>query len=152
MRTGLAVLLGAAALFAPAGAALAAAPRTTLPDVEDEVMCPVCGTPLNEAQAPQAQRERTLIRALVAQGKTKDEIKHRLVEEYGPGVLAMPPPKGFSLAAHLVPLALGLAALALLAFAVARWRRPRRSAQVEPAPLSAADARRLDEDLARYDG
>ena len=48
------VVLVALAAAAPAGAA----PRTTLPDVEDEVMCVVCGTPLNLAQAPQADRER----------------------------------------------------------------------------------------------
>ena len=34
-----------ALLLAPA--ALAAEPRTTLPDVEDEVMCVECGTALN---------------------------------------------------------------------------------------------------------
>ena len=36
-------------------------PKTTLGDIEDEVMCPVCGTPLGLAtEAPQAQRERAL--------------------------------------------------------------------------------------------
>ena len=39
-------------------------PKTTLGDVEDEVMCPVCGTPLGLAtEAPQAERERALIAA-----------------------------------------------------------------------------------------
>ena len=44
------------ALLAPAAAALAAdCPQTTLGDVEDEVMCPVCGVPLGLAtEAPQA--------------------------------------------------------------------------------------------------
>src|SRR5687768_16472459 len=99
MRAVLAALLSAAALLAMAGAAVAASPRTSLPDIEDEVLCPVCGTPLNQAQAPQAERERAMIRTLIAQGKTKPQINRRLVDEYGPGVLATPEPSGFSLAA-----------------------------------------------------
>ena len=43
-------------------------PKTTLGDIEDEVMCPVCGTPLGLAsEAPQAQRERAYIERLIAQ-------------------------------------------------------------------------------------
>ena len=58
-------LLGGLAL---PGAALAAdCPRTTLGDVEDEVMCPICGTPLGLAtDAPQADRERAYIERLIA--------------------------------------------------------------------------------------
>ena len=78
------------ALAAPTAAAAAAA-RTTLGDVENEVMCPVCGTPLNVAESPRRTgRERDFIRAEVAQGKTKDQIKQDLVGQYGPNVLALP--------------------------------------------------------------
>jgi cytochrome c-type biogenesis protein CcmH/NrfF len=152
MRSALPTLLAALALLAAVPGAHAATPRTTLPDVEDEVMCTVCGTPLNQAQAPQADRQRALIRQLIARGATKEEIKRRLVDEYGPEVLATPPREGFNLAAHAVPVALGLAALAALALVAARWRRRRPAALAAPSPLSRADARRLDEDLARYDG
>ena len=69
-------LVAVLALAAPT-AATAATARTTLGDVENEVMCPVCGTPLNVAESPQANRERDFIRAEVAQGKTKDQIKQR---------------------------------------------------------------------------
>lgn len=137
-------------LLAPASG-LAAAARTTLPDVEDEVMCPVCGTPLNLAQAPQADRERAFIRALIARGATKAQIKRRLVEQYGPQVLATPRQSGFDLAAYLVPMVLGAAALALLVVALARWRARQPAEPSRAAALSPADARRLDEDLARHE-
>jgi hypothetical protein len=91
----LAVALVAIAV-APAGAA---EPRASLTDIEDEVMCPICGTPLNLAAAPQAERERAYIRRLIARGRTKDEIKDALVREYGPEVLATPESEGFDLAA-----------------------------------------------------
>ena len=44
LRSALLTLLAALALTSPA---LAAEPKTTLPDVEDEVMCVECGTVLN---------------------------------------------------------------------------------------------------------
>src|SRR5918997_2348429 len=97
----------AAALIALALAlAGAAEPRTTLPDVEDEVMCVECGTALNVSQAPVADQEREFIRDRIAEGMTKEEIKAALVEEYGPDVLAEPGDDGFDLAAWLVPGAL----------------------------------------------
>ncbi len=83
--------------------ALAAEPRTTLPDVEDEVMCVECGTALNVSTSPVADREREFIRRRIAEGKSKAEIKAALVAEYGPRVLAMPEGGGFDVAAWLVP-------------------------------------------------
>lgn len=134
-------------------AAGAAAPRTTLNDVEDEVMCPTCGTPLNLAtDAPLANDERALIRRLIAQGDTKAQIKHRLVQEFGPNVLALPKAKGFDLFAYLVPIVLGVTGLLAIAVLALRWRR-RRPADVAAVPdLEPADAKRLDSDLARFDG
>ena len=85
---------------APAGGA---EPRASLTDIEDEVMCPICGTPLNLAAAPQAERERAFIRRLIARGQSKEEIKDALVREYGPEVLATPESDGFDLAAWAVP-------------------------------------------------
>ena len=58
-------------------------------------MCIVCGVPLELAtESPQANQERDLIRQLIAQGLTKDEIKDRLVAQYGTEVLATPSDSG----------------------------------------------------------
>lgn len=135
--------------------ALAAAPQTTLSDVEDEVMCPVCGVALNIAESPQATDQRELIRDLIAQGLTKDEVKQELVAEYGPAVLAEPGDEGFAIANWLVPAAVVVALLAAAALLLPRWRRRAAAAADRPiadggSELSAEDARRLDEDLARY--
>jgi cytochrome c-type biogenesis protein CcmH len=145
------VALLALAVLVPTAAAVA--PRTTLNDVEDEVMCPVCGTPLNLAtDAPLANDERALIRRLIAQGYTKEQIKHRLVQEFGPNVLALPGSGGFDLFAYIVPIVLGVAGLLAIVVLALRWRR-RRPAVAAPVPdLDPADARRVDSDLARFDG
>jgi len=135
----------------PAGAA---AQQATLSDLEDEVMCPICGTLLELSNAPQAERQRALIDRLIAAGETKPEIKDALVAQYGSEVLALPEGSGFNLSAYLVP-AIGffLAAVAL-AIGVARWRRAGGRSGPRP-PTDAGpkgeEAERLDADLARYD-
>ena len=141
-------------MVAPTAPALAATPQTTLADIEDEVMCPICGTLLELAEAPQAQRQKVFIAGLIAEGRTKAEIKDALVAEYGPAVLAQPEGSGFNLSAYLVPLIAFVVAIVALALGVARWRRESRSAEAEtPAEAgpSDEDARRLEADLAKYD-
>ena len=143
----------AAAMTASAPAAAAApTPRTSLPDVEKDVMCPVCGLPLNVAESPQADRERVYIRSLIAQGETKDQIKRALVNQFGPGVLALPSRSGFDLVVYVVPIVVVIVLAALVALLLPRWRRRSRAADAIAAPaLSSAETARLDADLARFD-
>jgi cytochrome c-type biogenesis protein CcmH len=135
------------------GAATAAAqePRASLPDVEDEVMCPICGTLLEESQSPQAERERELIRRLIDEGKDKEQIKDELVVEYGPNVLATPGGSGFDLLAWLVPGIGILLAAGAIAFGVRRALRDSSDRGARPMPLDPEDATRLEADLRRHD-
>jgi cytochrome c-type biogenesis protein CcmH len=154
MKKHLAALLALLALLAMPAFAVAAAPRASLPDIEDEVMCPTCGVPLNQAFSPQAERERGFIRAEIAQGRTKQQIKDALEREFGARVLATPQTddSSFNWAAYLVPVAAILAAAAAIAVALRRWRR--RPALAPPdgeAGTSVGDAARLERDLSRYD-
>jgi cytochrome c-type biogenesis protein CcmH len=150
----LALLALALLALAPTGAP-AAQPRASFNDIEDEVMCDTCNVPLNIAESARADQERAQIRGYIAQGLTKQQIKDRLKAQWGPAILATPSSSGFSLAVWLVPVLLALAALGAVAFFLPRWRRgPRRAASAPAAAgpqISDADARRLDEDLARYD-
>jgi cytochrome c-type biogenesis protein CcmH/NrfF len=150
MRRGAALVVLVLALLAPAGAA-AAGPKASLVDIEDEVMCVTCKIPLNIAEGPQPNRERELIRGLIAQGRTKEQIKTALVAEYGENVLALPDNDGVGLTAYLVPLALlGLLAGGLVVL-LPRWRARTPAPVADAAPaITAADATRLDDDLARY--
>jgi cytochrome c-type biogenesis protein CcmH/NrfF len=137
-----------------AASAQGATPRTSLPAIERQVMCVTCKIPLNVAESPQSQRERAYIRGLIAAGQTEAQVKSALVAQYGQSVLALPSAKGFDLAAYLVPVAVVLGMLGLLAFLLPSWRRHAREHRgvVEDAPgLSANDAARLDADLAHFD-
>ena len=135
------------------GVAQAGASSASLPTIERQVMCVTCKIPLNVAQSPQADRERAFIASLIAQGEGEAQIKHQLVAQYGPTVLALPSDHGFDLAAYLVPLAVVLGLLVALALLLPRWRRRarERAASVPASSLSPADSARLDADLARFD-
>ena len=152
MRRAAAALVLLLALMAPAWAH-AAQPRASFNDIEDEVMCDTCNVPLNIAESPRADQERREIKGLIAQGLTKQQILAELKQRYGPAILATPQDSGFSLAVWIVPVAVVLAVLAGLVIVVPRWRRRDTGGAIVPAgpDLSAADARRLEEDLARYD-
>lgn len=148
------VLAAALSLLAFAAPAVAATPQTSINDVEDEVMCPICGTLLELAESPQAQRERVLVKRLIAEGKTKDEIKDALVAQYGRQVLALPGGSGFDLSAYLVPVITFVVAVVALAIGVRRWRRAAKrsdSGAADPEGPQGEDAERLEADLARYD-
>ena len=134
-------------LLAPAGAA-AACPKTSVPDIEDEVMCLQCGVPLNVAEeAPSAKRQRAFIQQQVDKCRSKEEIKAQLVAQFGERVLAEPKDK----TAWLVP-ALAIAAGAVaIGIAAWRWRGQRRASRETPAPIPAGEAARLDADLERHD-
>ena len=155
MRTALAAVAAALALAAPAAPPAASRPKPPLGDVEDEVLCPVCGTsPAVAAEAPPAQRQRELIRRLVDDCRSKEQVKAVLAAEFGDEVLATPGDEGFDLAAYLVP-ALGvLLGGAALGAAALGWRRSggrgRAEGEERESPGTAA-AERLDSDLERYE-
>jgi len=152
MRFAALALAVIACALVPATALAQDCPKTTLGDIEDEVMCPVCGTPLGLAsESPQAQDERAFIQDLIAKCRSKDQVKQALVAEYGERVLALPGDQGDDdlgdVLVYVIP-ALGiLLAAAGIAFAVIRWRRPER----QPGTLARAEGARLDDDMERYD-
>jgi cytochrome c-type biogenesis protein CcmH len=141
-----ALLLAGAAPVAFAGTS-----RASLPDIEDEVMCPICGTLLELSESPQADRERVFIREQIAAGKDKQQIKDALVNQYGEEVLATPGGSGFDLTAYLIPIFAVIAAASALFVGVRRWRRSEPGPEPTAAAPSGEDAERLDSDLARYD-
>jgi cytochrome c-type biogenesis protein CcmH len=154
LTTLLAVLVALTALALPTAAGAASALRTELNEIEEEVMCPVCGTLLGLAESPQATREKAFVEKLVKEGKSKDEIKDALVAQYGNAVLAEPNGSGFSISAYVVPIVAFIVAVILLAAAVWKWRQASASREDnEPAVdgPSDEDRQRLDEDLGRYD-
>jgi cytochrome c-type biogenesis protein CcmH len=137
--------------------ALAAPP--TLSDLEDELVCPTCKTTLDLSNAPVADQMRDYIRRRIQEGATKDQIKAELVADYGPRVLAEPRKEGFDLLAWLLPIAgivLAAGAVGVVAWRWSRAREPQDEATDASSngrvPIAPDLERRLDEELARFDG
>ena len=139
------------ALLCDAGvtAALAVTPDEMLKDpaleararhLSQELRCMVCqNQSIDDSEAPLAHDLRVLVRDRLTAGDSDRQVLDYLVARYGEFVLLKPP---FALRTLLL---WGLPPLALIAGMVglvAALRR-RRSVTTEPAPLSAAEQRRL---------
>jgi cytochrome c-type biogenesis protein CcmH len=144
--------------------ALASEERPTLAELEKELVCPTCAQTLDMSDAPGARRMKAYIRERIEDGATKSEIKSELVAQFGEGVLAAPPKRGFNLLAWLLP-ALGLVVgAAAVGGAAWHWSRSRSGEDEEVSSDAAGPTtngraeldleleRRLDEELARFEG
>ncbi len=151
MRTALAVV--AVLTLAWAAPAAASERHPSLAELEGEVMCPTCHTTLDESNSAIAQQIKAFIRVRIAQGKTKSQIESELVDNFGPSILAAPPKRGWDLLAWALPLGgLGLGAI-VLGILAWRWTRDRdRPASGSGGQLDPELERRLDAELARFDG
>ena len=146
-----ALAVGIAAL-ALVGSAAASAPAVQA-DLEAEVVCPTCKTTLDQSNSPIAARMKEFIRARIAAGESAGQIKAQLVDQFGPAVLAEPPKRGFDLLAWLLPLgALAVGCVVVGALAWTWSRRRVTPADDQPDALDPDLERRLDDELARFEG
>jgi cytochrome c-type biogenesis protein CcmH len=152
----LVVAVALALVLAPA--AYACNPHPTQSGLEGQVMCPVCGTTLDQSDSPAAQQIKNVIRRRIAAGDSDCQIKDRLVASYGESILAAPRRHGFGLLAWWLPIGGIVVAAAVLAAAAWRWSRKRDDDVVVDPTLNGRGTidpvleRRLDDELARYDG
>jgi cytochrome c-type biogenesis protein CcmH/NrfF len=148
-----ALVVAALALAAPA---FASEQHPTQSEIEAELVCPQCHTPLDESDSPIAQQMKAYIRTHIAMGWTKSRIENTLAAQpgLGPAIFGVPRKHGFDLLAWLLPLggiAIGAVVLAGGAWV---WSRNRAGGDValpgRPA-LDPALERRVDDELARYE-
>lgn len=114
-------LLVAAVPLSP-GLAVAQGPDRSFDEAEAQaidrmLMCPVCpAETIDQAQVELSRQMRWVVRDMLAQGATRDEILRFFVERYGIGILAAPPKSGTNLLAWIPPVVavLGMLAAGLL--------------------------------------
>jgi cytochrome c-type biogenesis protein CcmH/NrfF len=145
------ILLAAAAV----GSASPAQAAVSFPQAQQQFNCTICHEPLNEAHSGEAFEENTTLRTLIAKGESMAQIKRGMVANYGIAVLANPPKHGFAALIVVIPVAVIVLGLLVLAFTIPRWRRRAAQQAREPRPsgpaISEADEERLAADLARGD-
>ena len=144
----LGLLLLAALLVVPIASASERHPSQA--ELEGEVMCPVCGTTLDQSSSPAAQQIKRVIANRIAAGDTKSQIENRLVAEYGEAILAAPRHRGLGLLAWWLPVVGIVVAAALVGFGAWRWSRAREPVP-SARPLDPVLERRVDDELRRLE-
>ncbi len=118
-----------------------------------QLFCPICeNTPLDVCPTQACHDWRELIRQMLAQGKTPDEIKQYFVDHYGARVLAEPPTTGLTWLVYVVPPVAFLIGIFLLFRAFRTWSHLRKGTTIGAGSKSdQADeeeyATRLEEEL-----
>ncbi|HET7137206.1 MAG TPA: cytochrome c-type biogenesis protein [Gaiellaceae bacterium] len=122
--------------------------------IETKLVCPVCHETLDQSTAPIAQEMKAHIRQRIAQGWTEKQIIDEMVGQFGPGVLSTPAKHGFDLLAWVLPLGGAAAGIVALALGAAYWSRrgPPSEPPEEDSGLDPETERRIDLELARFDG
>src|SRR5207247_4107769 len=119
---GMRVAVVAVAALALAGPAFACKQQTSLPRLENEIMCPVCaGETLAQSDSAAAAQLRRVIQRRVKACESEGQIKRQLVAEYGTRILGAAPRPGVDLLAWVLPLVGGFSGGALLG--LLGWRR-----------------------------
>jgi cytochrome c-type biogenesis protein CcmH/NrfF len=153
-RRSLAGLVVAVAFAGPGALAAGAATDQSYTSVVPQFMCVACHEPLNQVDSLEALSEKVTLRHLIREGLSLGQIKSGMVAQYGPEVLARPAASGFNLTIYILPPAVLIGGLALLAYTLPKWReRSRRTAGSSlpaAAPLASDDAKRLDDELADF--
>lgn len=99
--------------------------EVTARDVGHRMMCQ-CGCAahvLDECGCGEAARELAKIGIRLDEGETADEIVASYVKQYGTVVLSAPPAEGFNLAAWILPFAVVLLGMVMLAFFLLKMRK-----------------------------
>ena len=80
--------------------------------IDKMLMCPVCpAETIDQAQVEYSKQMRRVVREMLAQGHSREEILDFFADRYGPQVLAAPPKSGLTLVAWIVPIVAVIAAI-----------------------------------------
>ena len=109
--------------------------------IAKQLFCPVCeSTPLDVCPTEACRQWRELIRQMLSEGKSEQEIKDYFVTQYGVRVLNEPPNRW---ASYLVPVIAFLAGAFLLFRGFRMWIKP---VETEPASPVSEEAKHVEQD------
>jgi len=89
--------------------------------IETEVIAPCCWSQqVSVHQSPAADQMRADIRAMLADGRSHDQVLEAFVAEYGERILAVPPARGYKLSLYVLPVVLLVGSALVLGLLVRR--------------------------------
>lgn len=120
-------------------------------EIEDNLIAPCCWSqPVSQHYSPKADEIRTEVRAMVAEGKNRDEILNHYVAQYGERILAAPRAEGFNILAYVLPWAALIFGAWLLIVLIKKLRAPASS----PSQVDLPDARyasRIEKEMKEFE-
>jgi cytochrome c-type biogenesis protein CcmH len=154
------LLIALVLVLAVVSPAAASERHPTLNELENQLMCPVCaGETLAQSDSVPAQRIKAHLQQRIRQGWPRSRIIDEEVDIWGTRILAAPRRHGFDLLAWALPLAGIIGAAGVIGLLAWRWSRRREEPEHLPGPWSLNGRpldpeleRRVDEELARFDG
>jgi cytochrome c-type biogenesis protein CcmH len=103
-------------------------------EIEDNLIAPCCWSqPVSQHYSEASDKIREEVHAMVAAGKSRDEILNHYVAQYGEKILAAPRVKGFNVLAYVLPWAALLLGGWMLIVLLKKLRKP--APVAIPAPL-----------------
>jgi cytochrome c-type biogenesis protein CcmH len=118
--------------------------------VARQLFCPICESiPLDVCPTQACHDWRELIRQMLAQGKSTNEIKQYFVDHYGARVLAEPPRAGLNWLVYVVPPLAILIGVFLLFLAFRTWKKM--SHKSSTPSVAGSEPARLDDYAARLE-
>jgi cytochrome c-type biogenesis protein CcmH len=94
-------------------------------EIEDNLIAPCCWSqPVSQHHSEAAEKVRNEVSAMVAAGKSREEILDHFVSQYGERILATPRPKGFNILVYVLPAAALIFGTCLLFFLLKKLRSP----------------------------
>ena len=124
--------------------------------IDRMIMCPVCpAETIDQAQVEISFQMRAVIREMLAEGRSREDILDYFVDRYGPDILAAPPKTGANLLAWILPIvgvALGLAGVFLVIRAMTGRNRTPVGPTTDAGPATSAPSTpaATDPELAPY--
>jgi cytochrome c-type biogenesis protein CcmH len=117
--------------------------------IAHKLYCPVCeSTPLDVCPTDACKDWRELIRTMLSDGKTEDQILQHFVDQYGDKVLAQPPHTGLNWLIYILPPVIIFAGAILLFRSLKEWTKPKAVAAIPDQERSEAPS---DEYIARIE-
>jgi len=117
--------------------------------IAHKLYCPVCeSTPLDVCPTDACRDWRELIRSMLADGKTEDEILQHFEDQYGAKVLAQPPMSGLNWLIYILPPVMILAGAIVLFRSLKEWTKPKTASSVSGEDQSEVSS---DEYIARLE-
>jgi cytochrome c-type biogenesis protein CcmH len=121
---------------APAPIPLTPEQEALAAEIESELKCPVCRSQsVRTSRSFMAEDMSRQVRRMVAEGKSKEEVREYFVARYGDYIVLAPRKEGFGWAVWLLPFGLVLGGAATIFALTRRWKsRP------PPGPPAAAES------------